>query len=119
MRPFRYKTRGMFAELGHRQAVAITLGVRWRGLPAWLHRTHLSPADDARLSRKLRLLVDWNVALVFGRDASLRLGGQPLEQATSTARAKPRYESPIPRGRRRLGEPSPCAESIHTGVSWV
>lgn len=69
-RPFRYRTRGVVAELGSRQAVAITLGVRWRGLPAWLiARTYhllLMPG----VGRRLRLLVDWNVALVFGRDPS-------------------------------------------------
>ena len=70
VRPFRYKTKGVVAELGHNQAVAITVGIRWRGLPAWLiARTYhllLMPG----LGRKLRLLVDWNVALLFGRDAS-------------------------------------------------
>jgi NADH dehydrogenase len=97
-RPFRYRTAGVVAELGHNQAVAITLGVRWRGLPAWLiARTYhllLMPG----LGRKLRLLADWNVALLFGRDASSpgRLGSptplQPVdgnEMGVST----PRYRS--------------------------
>jgi NADH:ubiquinone reductase (H+-translocating) len=70
VRPFRYRTMGVVAELGHNKAVAITLGIRWRGFPAWfIARTYhllLMPG----LGRKLRLLVDWNVALVFGRDAS-------------------------------------------------
>ena len=69
-KPFRYRTRGVVAELGHNKAVAITLGLRWRGLPAWLiARTYhlwLMPG----LGRKLRLLADWNIALLFGRDAS-------------------------------------------------
>jgi NADH dehydrogenase len=69
-RPFRYRTKGVVAELGHNKAVAITFGVRWRGLPAWLiARTYhllLMPG----LGRRLRLLVDWNVALAFGRDTS-------------------------------------------------
>jgi NADH dehydrogenase len=69
-RAFRYRTAGVVAELGHNKAVAITLGVRWRGLPAWLlARTYhllLMPG----LGRKLRLLMDWNVALLFGRDPS-------------------------------------------------
>jgi NADH dehydrogenase len=82
IRPFRYRTKGVVAELGHNQAVAITLGIRWRGLPAWLiARTYhllLMPG----LERKLRLLVDWNVALIFGRDSSSpgRLGSPtPLD----------------------------------------
>ena len=69
-RAFRYRTKGVVAELGRTEAVAITLGIRWRGLPAWLiARTYhlmLMPG----LGRRLRLLADWNVALLFGRDAS-------------------------------------------------
>jgi NADH dehydrogenase len=82
LRPFRYRTKGVVAELGHNQAVAITLGIRWRGLPAWfIARTYhllLMPG----LGRRLRLLADWNVALIFGRDTSApgRLGSPtPLE----------------------------------------
>jgi NADH:ubiquinone reductase (H+-translocating) len=82
-RPFRYRTKGVVAELGRNKAVAITLGIRWRGLPAWLiARTYhllLMPG----LGRRLRLLVDWNVALLFGRDASApgQLGSPtPLER---------------------------------------
>jgi NADH dehydrogenase len=82
VKPFRYRTKGVVAELGHNGAVAITLGIRWRGLPAWfIARTYhllLMPG----FGRKLRLLVDWNVALVFGRDASApgQLGSPtPLE----------------------------------------
>jgi NADH dehydrogenase len=81
-KPFRWRSLGVVAELGHNQAVAITAGIRWRGLPAWfIARTYhllLMPG----LGRKLRLLVDWNVALIFGRDASDpgRLGSPtPLE----------------------------------------
>jgi len=81
-RPFRYRTKGVVAELGHNQAVAITLGIRWRGFPAWfIARTYhllLMPG----VGRRLRLLADWNVALVFGRDASApgRLGSPtPLD----------------------------------------
>jgi NADH dehydrogenase len=80
--PFRYRTKGVVAELGHNKAVAITLGIRWRGFPAWfIARTYhllLMPG----LGRKLRLLTDWNVGLLFGPDASSpgRLGTPtPLE----------------------------------------
>jgi NADH dehydrogenase len=81
-RPFRYRTKGVVGELGPNHAGASTEGLRWRGLPAWLiARTYhllLMPG----LGRRLRLLVDWNVALVFGRDSSSpgRLGSPtPLE----------------------------------------
>jgi NADH:ubiquinone reductase (H+-translocating) len=80
--PFRYRTKGVVAELGNRQAVAITLGIRWRGTAAWLIARSYHLLLMPGLGRKLRLLVDWNVALVFGRDSSSpgRLGSAtPLE----------------------------------------
>ncbi len=80
VRPFAYRTRGVFVDLGRHQAVASTMGIRWRGFPAWfLARTyHLSNMPGAK--RKLRLLVDWTVALLFSRDTS-ELGqlGHPPE----------------------------------------
>jgi NADH:ubiquinone reductase (H+-translocating) len=83
VRPFRYRTKGVVAELGDTEAVALTLGVRWHGRPAWfIARTYhllLMPG----MGRKLRLLMDWNVALLFGRDTSApgRLGSPtPLER---------------------------------------
>ncbi|MGH2835028.1 MAG: NAD(P)/FAD-dependent oxidoreductase [Solirubrobacteraceae bacterium] len=84
-RPFRYRTAGVVAELGRGKAVAITLGVRWRGLPAWIiARTYhllLMPG----FGRKLRLFVDWNIALLFGRDTSApgRLGSATQLQPES------------------------------------
>ncbi|HLH15438.1 MAG TPA: FAD-dependent oxidoreductase, partial [Solirubrobacteraceae bacterium] len=75
-RPFRYRTKGVVAELGRSEAVAITMGVRWRGLPAWLIARSYHLLLMPGVGRRLRLLVDWNVALLFGRDASApgRLG---------------------------------------------
>jgi NADH dehydrogenase len=81
-RPFRYRTKGVVAELGRNKAVAITLGVRWRGFPAWLIARSYHLLLIPGMGRRLRLLVDWNVALLFGRDVSApgRLGSPtPLD----------------------------------------
>jgi NADH dehydrogenase len=74
VKPFRYRTLGVFVDMGRGEAVASTLGIKWRGAPAWwLARTyHLAMMPGVK--RKLRLLADWNVGLLFGRDAS-ELGG--------------------------------------------
>ncbi len=70
VRPFKYRTRGVFVDMGRGKAVASTLGLRWRGTPAWwLTRTY-HVAMMPGVKRRLRLLVDWNVGLLFGRDAS-------------------------------------------------
>jgi NADH dehydrogenase len=69
-RPFTYKTLGVFVDLGRHEAVAKTLWIKWRGFPAWfLARTYhmlLMPG----FKRKLRLIIDWTVDLLFPRDAS-------------------------------------------------
>jgi NADH dehydrogenase len=72
-RPFRYRTLGVFVDMGQHKAVATVLGVRLRGFPAWFAaRTyHLMMMPGA--ARKLRLGLDWGVGLFFGR-ASAELG---------------------------------------------
>jgi NADH dehydrogenase len=69
-KPFTYKTLGVFVDMGRHQAVAETLGIRWRGFPAWfLARSyHLSQMPGIR--RRARLVTDWTVGLLFGRDSS-------------------------------------------------
>jgi NADH dehydrogenase len=69
-RPFKYKTRGVFVDMGRHRAVAETLGIKWHGFPAWfLARTyHLAMMPGSK--RRLRLTLDWSVGLLFGRDAS-------------------------------------------------
>ena len=69
VKPFRYKTRGVFVDMGRHKAVANVAGVKLRGFPAWwAARTyHLAMMPGA--GRKLRLVTDWTVGLFFGRDA--------------------------------------------------
>jgi NADH dehydrogenase len=72
-RPFRYRTLGVFVDLGRHKAVATILGVRLRGFPAWFAaRTYHLMAMPGP-ARRLRLMVDWTVELFFGR-ASADLG---------------------------------------------
>ena len=68
--PFTYKTKGVFVDMGRYKAVATTMGIRWRGFPAWfLARTyHLFLMPGTK--RRLRLMADWTVGLLFGRDGS-------------------------------------------------
>jgi NADH dehydrogenase len=65
---FRYRNKGMLCSLGHYKGVADPFGIRIRGFPAWLlHRTyHLFYMPT--LGRKVRIALDWTVALLFPRD---------------------------------------------------
>jgi NADH dehydrogenase len=85
VRPFTYKTKGVFVDMGQGDAVASTMGIKWRGRPAWWLARSYHLAMMPGLKRKARLLTDWNVQLVFGRDASElgRLGHPPqLDEPT-------------------------------------
>ncbi len=70
VKAFAYRTKGVFVDMGDGEAVASTMGVRWRGRPAWLLARTYHLAMMPGLKRKLRLLVDWNIQLLFGRDGS-------------------------------------------------
>jgi NADH dehydrogenase len=70
VKPFSYRTLGVFVDMGQGQAVAETVGLRWRGRIAWVLARSYHLAMMPGVKRKLRLLVDWNVELAFGRDFS-------------------------------------------------
>jgi NADH dehydrogenase len=72
-RPFRYRTLGVFVDLGQHKAVATMLGVRLRGFPAWFAARTYHLAMMPGMARRVRLAIDWAVGLVFGR-ASAELG---------------------------------------------
>ena len=66
---FKYRNLGGLASLGRHKGVANIMGLRVRGLPAWfIARTyHLMMIPT--VGRKVRIALDWTVALFFKRDA--------------------------------------------------
>jgi NADH dehydrogenase len=70
VRPFKYKTKGVFVDLGRNKAVANMLGLKLSGRPAWLAARSYHLAMMPGTQRKLRLMADWTVGLAFGRDSS-------------------------------------------------
>jgi NADH dehydrogenase len=72
-RPFRYRTLGVFVDMGRNKAVATVLGLRLRGFPAWFAARTYHLAMMPGFARRVRLGADWAVGLVFGR-ASAELG---------------------------------------------
>jgi NADH dehydrogenase len=69
-RAFRYRTLGVFVDMGRHQAVAETVGIKWRGFPAWFLARSYHLALMPGTKRRLRIVLDWTVGLLFGRDAS-------------------------------------------------
>jgi NADH:ubiquinone reductase (H+-translocating) len=88
--PFRYRTLGVFVDMGQHKAVATILGVRLRGFPAWFAARTYHLAMMPGVARKIRLAVDWTVGLVFGR-ASAELGqlGHPPVLSDTPEEAAP------------------------------
>ncbi len=78
VKDFKYKTLGVFVDMGRHKAVATMLGVKLRGFPAWFAARTYHMAVMPGTGRKLRLIADWTVDLLFGRDpAELGQLGHP------------------------------------------
>jgi NADH:ubiquinone reductase (H+-translocating) len=73
-KPYRYRMLGQVATLGHYKGIADVLGLHLRGFPGWFVTRTYHLYQLPLLSRKLRVVVDWTVALFFRRDLA-ELGG--------------------------------------------
>jgi NADH:ubiquinone reductase (H+-translocating) len=98
IRPYRHAYAGSVASLGLHKGVAEVYGVKLRGWPAWfMHRTyHLSRVPT--VNRKVRVILDWSLALFFRRDVvSLGQLQQPRREFELAA-LPPSAESALPTG---------------------
>ena len=75
LEPFAHKNVGQLAAIGHRQAVAEILGLRFSGFLAWFIWRTIYLFKLPGVQRKLRVMVDWTMDLFFPRDISLLLPG--------------------------------------------
>ena len=71
LEPFRFKTLGEMASLGHRNAVGKVLGFKVSGFLGWLmwRATYLYKLPG--LEQKVKVFFEWNLELLFPRDISL------------------------------------------------
>jgi NADH:ubiquinone reductase (H+-translocating) len=76
--PYGYRMLGQVATLGRHKGIAEVLGLRLRGFVGWWVTRTYHLYQLPLLSRKLRVVVDWTVALFFRRDiAELGQLGHP------------------------------------------
>lgn len=68
LKAYRHSNAGSVASLGLHKGVAEIYGIRLRGWPAWfIHRTyHVSLMPT--FNRKVRIVADWTLALLFRRE---------------------------------------------------
>jgi NADH:quinone reductase (non-electrogenic) len=81
---FVFRSLGTMASLGHTRAVALVFGVRLTGFPAWWLRRTYYLFQMPRWDRRLRILLDWTVALFFRPDITrvdLRVERDLVKQA--------------------------------------
>jgi NADH dehydrogenase len=84
---YRHAYAGSVASLGLHKGVAQVYGIKLKGFPAWfMHRTyHVSRVPT--LNRKIRVILDWTLALFFRRDiVSLGSLQRPREEFSEATR---------------------------------
>ena len=82
--PFVFRSLGAMASLGHTRAVARVAGVPLTGFVAWWVRRTYYLFQMPRWDRRLRIVLDWTVALFFRPDITridLRVEREKVEQA--------------------------------------
>jgi len=91
LKPFRYKTMGMLASLGHHTGVAMVFGMKFSGFVAWWMWRSVYMAKLPRLAKKLRVAVDWTLDLFFGREIEQTITARDIEAtAEQIARVRAR-----------------------------
>ncbi len=77
-KPYRYRSLGQVATLGRHKGIALVFGLPLRGFPGWFVTRSYHLYQLPLLSRKLRVVADWTVSLLFRRDiAELSMLGHP------------------------------------------
>jgi len=87
---FIFRSLGTMASLGHTRAVARVFGMRLTGFPAWWLRRTYYLFQMPRWDRRLRIVLDWTVALFFRPDITrieLRVEREQVRQARQSANA--------------------------------
>jgi NADH dehydrogenase FAD-containing subunit len=85
---FVFRPLGTMASLGHMRAVALVFGMRLTGFPAWWLRRTYYLFQMPRWDRRLRIVLDWTVALFFRPDITkveLRVEREQVRRLRSTA----------------------------------
>jgi NADH dehydrogenase len=76
--PYRYRMLGQVATLGRYRGIAEVLGLKLTGFPGWFVTRTYHLYQLPLLTRKLRVVADWTLALLFRRDiAELGTLGHP------------------------------------------
>ena len=100
LRPFTYRYLGQLATIGEHEAVAEIMGFHFRGFIAWWMWRTIYLAKLPGFVRKLKVVIDWTIEIIFPPDISVILpppdevmrpihleAGEPLFEKGALARA--------------------------------
>jgi NADH dehydrogenase len=82
LQPFRYRTMGMLASIGHHTGVGSFFGFKFSGFIAWWMWRSVYLAKLPRLVKKLRVMIAWTLDLLFGRDIEQMITLRDVEELT-------------------------------------
>ncbi len=92
LQPFVYESLGMLASLGHYNGVGRVLKFKIHGFLAWwVWRTYYL-FQMPRIERKIRIMMDWTIALLFRNDVvklDFARGQRPMSPQPSAAANTP------------------------------
>jgi NADH:ubiquinone reductase (H+-translocating) len=80
LEPFRFKTLGLLAAIGHRTGVAMVFGMKFSGFIAWWLWRSIYLLKLPRLAKKLRVIIAWTLDLFFGRDITQIITVRDVEE---------------------------------------
>jgi hypothetical protein len=87
----------MLASIGHHTGVAMVFGINFRIITWWIWRT-IYLLKLPSLAKKLRVMVDWTLDLLFGREIEQMITFGDVEGLTERVariRARRRQGSPV------------------------
>ena len=82
LKPFRYRTMGMLASIGHHTGVASLFGFKFSGFIAWWMWRSVYLMKLPRVVKKLRVMIAWTLDLFFGRDIEQMITLRDVEELT-------------------------------------
>src|SRR6476660_8714549 len=82
LQPFRYRTMGMLASIGHHTGVVSMFGFKFSGFVAWWMWRSVYLAKLPRLVKKVRVIIAWTLDLLFGRDIEQMITLRDVEELT-------------------------------------
>lgn len=97
LRPFRFKTLGLLAAIGHHTGVAMVFGMKFSGFIAWWLWRSVYLLKLPRLAKKLRVVIAWTLDLFFGRDITQIITVRDVEEISDRlARMRERRKQAAP-----------------------